>query len=373
MNNFGVYVHFPYCRSKCPYCDFYSRAVKDLNDSELTAAYVSALQKQARNTPDKVVSSIFFGGGTPSLASAGFIETVIKTVKNLWRTAAFLEISLEGNPDSLSVDKMLGFNQAGVNRLSVGVQSLRDENLKFLGRRHDARKALETLEEARKIYDNLSADFIYALPNRTNREWLEDLRRILALNLPHLSLYQLALEEGSFFYKQNKITLPDEETAAFLFELTGDLTAQKGYERYEVSNFAQEGYACRHNLLYWTGGEYVGVGAGACGRYEKDGVFYATQDVRDAAAWLKTQESEKQVLSLQERAEELILTGLRLKKGVSRAVFKDITGQELDSFLNLSSVRTLCAENLIACDSDSLRATDKGVLILNYLITELLV
>lgn len=372
MNNFGVYVHFPYCRSKCPYCDFYSRAVKDLNNAELTSAYVSALQKQAQKTQDKVVSSIFFGGGTPSLASADFVETIIKTVQSLWQTVPLPEISLEGNPDSLNADKMLGFKQAGVNRLSVGVQSLKDDDLKFLGRRHNAGKALETLEEARKIYDNLSADFIYALPNRTNREWREDLQRILSLNLPHLSLYQLALEEGSFFYKQNKITLLDEETAAFLFELTGDLTAQKGYDRYEVSNFAQNGYMCRHNLLYWTGGEYVGVGAGACGRYETDGVFYATQDVRDAAAWLKTQKQETQILSKQERAEELILTGLRLKKGISRAVFKKIIGRELDSFLNLSNVRTLCAEKLIVSDSDSLRATDKGVLILNYLITELL-
>lgn len=371
MSKFGVYVHFPFCRAKCPYCDFYSRPMRDIDEAQWLDAYRKSLKKHAAATSGKTVSSIFFGGGTPSLASPEFIGAIIQTVRELWQTANDAEISLEGNPDSLTADKMRGYRDAGVNRLSVGVQSLNDRELRFLGRLHDARKALDTIQAARGVFDNLSADFIYALPEQSLKDWESALKEILSLDLPHLSLYQLALEENSFFYKKRNVVLPDDDTAAALFEMTTNAAAQRGYTRYEVSNLAKDGFECRHNLLYWTGGEYAGIGAGAGGRYEKDGVFYATKDVPDARLWLQTQQTEIETLTAAERAEELLLTGLRLKKGVSRAAFKSVVGRDLNDFLDLTALERLCAENLMCDDGESIRATRSGVLVLNSLITAL--
>lgn len=345
--------------------------MRDIDEAQWLDAYRKALKKHAAATAGKTVSSIFFGGGTPSLASPAFVGAIIQTVRELWQTADNAEISLEGNPDSLSADKMRGYKDAGVNRLSVGVQSLNDGELRFLGRLHDARKALDTIQAARGVFRNLSADFIYALPHQSPKDWESALKEILSLDLPHLSLYQLALEEGSYFYKRHNVSLPDDDTAATLFEMTTDAAAQRGYTRYEVSNLAKDGFECRHNLLYWTGGEYVGVGAGAGGRYEKSGVFYATKDIPNADLWLQTQQTEIETLTAAERAEELLLTGLRLKKGVSRAAFKSVIGRDLNDFLDLSALERLCEENLMRDDGESIRATRSGVPVLNSLITAL--
>ena len=372
MIPFGVYVHFPFCRSKCPYCDFNSYA-KRFDEKALATAYAAALRKYAKMTADKRVTSVFFGGGTPSLASAGLISFILREIRSLWDVAENAEISLEGNPDSLSDEKIDALRAAGVDRLSVGVQSLNDAELRFLGRIHSAKTALSVLKRAQTVFPVVSADFIYALPDQTMNAWLETLNAALELNLKHLSLYQLTLEEGSFFERQGKIVLPDEETSAMMFEKTDAVMTNAGYTHYEVSNFAKgEQNVCRHNMIYWQGGDYVGVGAGAGGRFAANGVFYATESEKNPALWLKDPTGDaREVLTEKDRADELLITGLRLEKGIDAKRFKEIVGKEYARFIDEDACRRLCEEGFLTADGDGLRATKKGRLILNGLIVQL--
>ena len=372
MIPFGVYVHFPFCRSKCPYCDFNSYA-KRFDEKALANAYAAALRGYAGMTAEKRVTSVFFGGGTPSLASADLISFILREIRVLWDVAENAEISLEGNPDSLSDEKIDALRAAGVDRLSVGVQSLNDAELRFLGRIHSAKTALSVLKRAQTVFPVVSADFIYALPEQTMNAWLETLDAALGLKLKHLSLYQLTLEEGSFFEKQGKIVLPDEETSAMMFEKTDAVMTNAGYTHYEVSNFAKgEQNVCRHNMIYWRGGDYVGVGAGACGRFAANGVFYATESEKDPAVWLKDPTKDaREILTPKDRADELLITGLRLEKGIDAKRFKEIIGKEYTCFIDEDACRRLCDDGLLIVDDDGMRATKKGRLVLNRLIVQL--
>lgn len=372
MSGFGVYIHWPYCRSKCPYCDFASTPAKNFDFDVWQKAYRAALEKYAARTAGKTVSSIFFGGGTPSLMTPELVSSVIETILTLWPAVQDVEISLEANPCSLNEEKMRALHGAGVNRLSIGVQTLNDKDLKFLGRLHSAEQALETVSKAKEIFPRVSADFIYGRPHQTLKDWENELAQILELNLSHLSLYQLTLEEGTYFYKKG-IELPEEELAADMFELTDRMTYRADVPRYEVSNHAAAGQECRHNLLYWNGGEWLGIGPAAHGRFTQDGLFYASAQERSAAAWLDGAEPEEIVLTPKEKAEELIFMGLRTACGIDRKAFKEVMSEEPETFMHPGTLQDYQMDGFIVCDEKGLRATGKGLLILNALCRSLLI
>ncbi len=371
MSRFGIYFHWPFCRSKCPYCDFVSIIGKNIDFQAWRDAYLSVLESYALRTADKKVSSVFFGGGTPSLMPAEIVSEIISAVRRLWDTDENAEISLEANPGTLNHQKMSDFRKAGVNRLSLGIQSLNDNDLKFLGRLHNAETALNALQSAKNIFPEVSADFIYALPHQTFKDWKTQLQRILDLNLSHLSLYQLTIEEGTFFYKKD-IEPPEENLCADMFELTDKMTYLAGIERYEVSNHARKGHECRHNLLYWQGGEWLGIGPAAHGRFFENGRYLATVGENDPKRWLCTRKIAEDSLTLKETAQELILMALRTREGLLRERFKDMTSFEPENFLYEDTLLDYQTDGLIIADKKGLRATAKGLLILNSLCSTLL-
>ncbi|MGN0904679.1 MAG: radical SAM family heme chaperone HemW [Alphaproteobacteria bacterium] len=371
MIPFGIYLHWPFCRSKCPYCDFASFPARKIDFPAWEKAYVRSLEAYAVRTEGKTVSTIFFGGGTPSLMPPELTAALLAAIRRLWPVDSGVEISMEANPGTLDALKMGGFAAAGINRLSIGVQALNDTDLKFLGRLHDTETALEALRNARNIFAEVSADFIYARPNQTLESWKQELERILELNLSHLSLYQLTLEEGTFFHKKG-LELPEEELAADLFETTDRMTYQAGLPRYEVSNHARKGHICRHNLMYWQGGEWLGIGPAAHGRFTQDGTTYATVQERQPSEWLKSRAAREEILTLQERAEELILMGFRTDEGILRDRFREITGRAPEDFMHPGTLADYQADGLLIRDTKGLRLTARGLLILNALIPALL-
>lgn len=372
MSGFGIYIHWPFCRSKCPYCDFASRPEKNLDFQAWKTAYAQSLKSYASRTENKQVSSIFFGGGTPSLMSEELVSFVIETIYSLWKTKENIEISLEANPCSINLEKMRALKKAGINRLSVGVQALNDKDLKFLGRLHTVEQALETIKNAKQVFPFVSADFIYGRPDQSLQDWRVELEKILELNLKHLSLYQLTIEEGTVFYKKG-VQPSEEELAADLFELTDRLTYQAGLERYEVSNHAVKGYECRHNLLYWQGGEWLGIGPAAHGRFTQDGLFYATAQEKNPTAWLNNQTAEETVLTTKEKAEELIFMALRTREGIDRKTFFTVIGKNPEAFTDTGTLQDYQTDGFLVCDQKGIRTTAKGLMILNALCRTLLI
>lgn len=369
--SFGIYIHFPYCRSKCPYCDFASYPAKTIDFALWNEKYADALTAYARRLPDKTVSSVFFGGGTPSLMPPELIGSVIAKIKALWKCADDTEISMEANPCSVDLDKLRAYRAAGITRLSLGVQALNDKDLKFLGRLHSVEQALRAVSDAKQIFDDVSADLIYARPTQTYAQWQSELDQALSLNLKHLSLYQLTLEEGTYFYKKG-LEMPEDALCADLFTLTDRMTYQAGLPRYEVSNHAAKGHECRHNLLYWQRGEWIGIGPAAHGRFTQNGQFIAAAESRIPAEWLEHKGGEEIVLTPKEKAEELILMALRTEKGLSRNDFKTVVGQDFETFLDTDVLQDYQMDGFMVCDKRGLRATAKGILILNALCRSLI-
>lgn len=306
--------------------------------------------------------------------SPELIGFLIEKIKTFWRVSDDVEVSAEVNPCSIDRNKMLLFRKAGVNRLSVGVQSLNDQSLKFLGRLHTAEQALSVINDAKNIFPLLSADFIYALPNQSLKDWENELTHILdsKLNFKHLSLYQLTIEEGSFFHKRG-IRPAGDDLAADMFELTDKLTYQNGLERYEVSNHAVRGYECRHNLLYWTGGEWIGTGPSAHGRYTIKERFFATHQDNDINEWVREQKNEKFVLTSKEKAQELILMGLRTRGGIDRNVFFSVMKVQPEEFFNSETLEDYQTDGLLICDKKGIRATSEGLMILDALCRTVLI
>ena len=335
------------------------------------SAYFKSLKSYAERTSEKTVSSIFFGGGTPSLMSEDLVSFVIETIKSLWTVTEDAEVSIEVNPCSIDRKKMIAFRQAGINRLSVGVQSLNDNSLKFLGRLHSSEQARNVISDAKEIFPKLSADFIYALPHQTLKNWQNELEEILDLNLKHLSLYQLTIEEGTFFYK--KCLQPvEDDLAADMFELTDRLTYQAGIERYEVSNHAVNGHECRHNLLYWNGGEWIGIGPAAHGRFTTKNIFIAAAQSPKTLEWLNGQNCEEIVLNTKEKAQELIFMGLRTREGVDRNLFFSQTGEQPEVYMHKGTLQDYQTDGFLISDQKGIRTTAKGLLILNALCRTLL-
>ena len=332
---FGLYVHWPFCAAKCPYCDFNSHVSASVDHAAWARELVAEVHRVGTLTKGRVLRSVFFGGGTPSLMDPRTVEAILNAVGETWPLANDVEVTLEANPTSVEAQRFAEFRTAGVNRVSMGIQALDDSDLKRLGRMHTAAEALAAFDIARRTFERVSFDLMYGRQDQSLTQWESELSHALRLGLDHVSLYQLTIEDGTAFgarYKAGKFAgLPDDDLSADMFELTHQITADHGLRRYEVSNHARDGAESRHNLIYWRYGDYAGIGPGAHGRLTLDGVKYATEQVRMPAAWLeKTARERREPLTGPEQATELLLMGLRLTEGIDLARYALLAGQPLD-------------------------------------------
>jgi putative oxygen-independent coproporphyrinogen III oxidase len=366
---FGVYVHWPFCLSKCPYCDFNSHVREHIDQARWRAALLVELDHYAAQTAQREVTSLFFGGGTPSLMAPETVAAVIERVRVRWPATRDLEITLEANPTSVEAGHFAAYAEAGVNRVSLGVQALDDAALRFLGRRHSSAEALQAVALARRHFPRVSFDLIYARPHQTREAWREELSRALDQAGDHLSVYQLTIEPDTAFamtHARGDLEVPDEAVGAALFETTQEVLAAAGLPAYEISNHARPGQESRHNLTYWRYGDYVGVGPGAHGRLTLDGRKLATRQHRAPEPWLERVERDghatRQRLELTraERIEEMVMMGLRLTEGVARRAFLRETGEALETVLDPARLARLIEGGFLALDGDGLRATAAG-------------
>ena len=375
---FGVYVHWPFCLSKCPYCDFNSHVRHTAIDEERFArAFAREIETTAARTGAREVTSIFLGGGTPSLMRPETVGAVLDAIGKHWRVAADVEVTLEANPTSVDATRFAGYRTAGVNRVSLGVQALSDAALKELGRLHSVREALDAVAIARKSFERYSFDLIYARTDQTPQAWADELALAIKEAAEHLSLYQLTIEEGTPFFglhAAGKLKTPDEATARALYDVTQEVCGRHGLPAYEISNHAREGAECRHNLVYWRGEEYAGIGPGAHGRLDIDGRRHATATEKRPEAWLMRVEANghgvvtDDVLNGIERADEFLLMGLRLTEGIDPRRYAAISGRPLDE----RRIALLKEEGAITVDADGrVRVTQAGFPVLDAVVADL--
>jgi oxygen-independent coproporphyrinogen-3 oxidase len=378
---FGVYVHWPFCLAKCPYCDFNSHVRERLDPAAWARNITRELDHYAAETPGRRVTSIYFGGGTPSLMDCSSAATIIDHVARRWGLAADAEVTLEANPTSVEAAKLAGFRSAGVNRISMGIQSLNDRDLAFLGRRHSAAEARAALALARRSFDRFSFDVIYARPGQTAAHWATELRAALALAGDHLSVYQLTIEPGTAFhtlFARGDAALPPEGAAAELYELTQEILGAAGMPAYEISNHARPGAECRHNLLYWRYQDYVGVGPGAHGRFAAGGTRLATRQEKAPETWAARvaqdghATAERLPVASDEAVAEAVMMGLRLAEGIDGARFARQTGVMLDDALDARQVARLVAGGFLVRRAGGLVATPAGRAVLNAVAASLL-
>jgi len=382
MEPLALYIHWPFCLAKCPYCDFNSHVRERLPQRRFAAALRAELAWEAARLGRRPLGSIFFGGGTPSLMDPATVAALIADATRLFEPAPDLEITLEANPTSVEAGRLAGFRDAGVNRLSLGVQSLDDRALRLLGRQHSAAQAMAALALARRLFPRLSFDLIYARPGQTLADWRAELRAALALGPDHLSLYQLTIEPGTVFaalHRQGKVVLPDEATAAALYEATGEAAAGAGLLAYEVSNYARPGAESRHNLAYWRYADYAGIGPGAHGRLTLDGRLVATRRHRAPEPWAERVErrghgsTPETALSPAERAREMLLMGLRLSEGIAESRFLARAGVPLAASVHADTLAAARAAGYLAHQDGRLRALPEGRLRLDALLAALVV
>lgn len=375
---FGVYVHWPFCQSKCPYCDFNSHVRHGgIDEIRFLRAYEIEIATTAARVPNRTVSTIFFGGGTPSLMQPSTVETILNCIARHWNIAADVEVTLEANPTSVEATRFHGYRAAGVNRVSLGVQSLDDTALRELGRLHSAREALDAIAIARKIFDRYSFDLIYARPRQSLDDWAAELKRAIAEAAEHLSLYQLTIEPDTPFFglhRSGKLPVPDEDLARDLYDLTQEICADAVLPAYEISNHARPGAECRHNLVYWRGDDYAGVGPGAHGRLTIDGRRVATETAKRPEAWLMRVETNgagvtvSEKLTAGETADEYLLMGLRLAEGIDLARYRALSGRVLDP----ERISILRNEGAIETTPDGrLRVTQSGFPLLDAVVADL--
>ena len=379
---FGIYIHWPFCLSKCPYCDFNSHVAAAIDQAAWRRALLTELEQGAEDTSGRTVTSIFFGGGTPSLMAPATVAALLERIGQLWRLDAEVEITLEANPGTVDAGVFADIRAAGVNRLSLGLQALDDSALAFLGRRHDSRQAIAAVAEAGRHFPRRSFDLIYARPGHSLAGWRAELEQALALAADHLSLYQLTIEPGTAFHPaaaRGDFALPDDDQAAALFELTQEMTAAAGLPAYEISNHARPGAECRHNLLYWQGDDYLGIGPGAHGRVtDRSGQAWAVRRHRAPDVWRASVAknrhgtAERLALTGPQRRSELVMMGLRLTAGLSDRRFRRQTGQSLASALDAAGLQAMIDGGFLEWQGDALRATESGRLVLNSVIAALL-
>ena len=375
---FGIYVHWPFCAAKCPYCDFNSHVRhRPVDEDRFAAAFARELAAMRERTGPRQVTSVFLGGGTPSLMSPSTVAAVLDAVADRWDLAPGVEITLEANPSSVEAERFVGYRKAGVNRLSLGVQALNERDLRLLGRLHGVSEAIRAIELSRQIFPRLSFDLIYARPNQSVEAWAEELEQAIGYAADHLSLYQLTIEEGTPFHALHaagKLVVPDQELAAALYRVTQDITAARGLPAYEISNHAQAGGQSRHNLTYWRYGDYVGVGPGAHGRFVEDGRRTVTFAERMPERWLDLVETRGhgvtggETLTRCEEADEFLLMGLRLTEGIDLVRYQQLAGRPLPP----DRIALLQHHDLVAPVGNSrLRATPDGMIVLDSVVADL--
>jgi putative oxygen-independent coproporphyrinogen III oxidase len=373
---FGVYVHWPFCASKCPYCDFNSHVRGGIDESRFVRAFVREIGHWAAIAPGRRVSSIFFGGGTPSLMSAAAVEAILSAIFEGWTVDASAEITLEANPSSVEAGRFRDYRAAGVNRVSLGVQSLDDRSLRALGRLHTAAEARSAIDVARSTFDRYSFDLIYARAGQAIAEWRVELSEALSISPRHLSLYQLTIEDGTPFaelHARGKITTPNADAARSFYDATAELTEREGLPGYEISNHAVPGEESRHNLLYWRYGEYVGIGPGAHGRVVVSRARHATSNLRAPEAWAAQVEkigcgiTENVCLAPAEEADEALLMGLRLSEGLDLEGLVSLTGYAPHQ----AAIEELVALGLLEQRSSRVMATPMGRPVLNEIVRRL--
>ncbi len=381
MTPLSLYMHWPFCVSKCPYCDFNSHVRENIDERQWQKSLVAELYHAKSLTPNHRLQTIFFGGGTPSLMSPETVRLLITTACSLWPTQDKMEVSLEANPNSYDAVKFQEFADAGINRLSLGIQSLNEKALHTLGRAHNVDDAYHALTSARNIFSNLSFDLIYARPQQTREEWKAELEHALQFQADHMSLYQLTIEKGTAYFtlhQRGDLVIPDGDVAADLYDLTTDLMRQHGYDDYEVSNYAKPGYACQHNLNYWTYQDYIGVGPGAHGRFTMSCKHHPPQKVaqkcfRAPETWLEKVEKtghgfeDLLPLSTKEQVKETLMMGLRLKEGVDMAPLSAMAGP----ILSHRTQTLLIDEGVLHNNFQKIIVTPKGRKILNSVLNYL--
>ncbi|WP_170342639.1 radical SAM family heme chaperone HemW [Ruegeria arenilitoris] len=374
---FGLYVHWPFCEAKCPYCDFNSHVSRNIDQKQWLDSYLSELKRSAAEAPDRVLNTIFFGGGTPSLMAPETVAAVIDTARSLWRPANDMEITLEANPGSVEAGRFAAYRDAGVNRISMGIQAMNDEDLRRLGRIHTVAEARAAFDIARTCFDRVSFDLIYARQYQTLEAWRAELTEALSMAIDHLSLYQLTIETGTAFgdrYSVGKLRgLPEDDSAADMYLATQEICEAHGMPAYEVSNHAVPGAESRHNLIYWRYGDYVGIGPGAHGRITVNGQRIATETRLAPNAWLNaaTQgngEKLRTPLTAEEQANEYLMMCLRLTEGLDMDRFNRLSGHPLPQ----PKLDYLQDIGMITQDGPRVSATADGRAVLNAVIRELL-
>jgi putative oxygen-independent coproporphyrinogen III oxidase len=375
---FGLYVHWPFCLSKCPYCDFNSHVRHAaIDEARHVRAFVAEIAATAARVPGRTVSTIFFGGGTPSLMQPGTVGAILDAIGKHWTIAPDVEVTLEANPTSVEATRFRGYRAAGVNRVSLGVQALNDTELKALGRLHTAQEALDAVAIARKAFERYSFDLIYARPGQTPQAWASELKRAIAEAAEHLSLYQLTIEQDTPFaalHAAGKLVTPDEDVARTLYDTTQEICSAAGLPAYEISNHARPGAQCRHNLVYWRGHEYAGIGPGAHGRLDIAGERRATATERRPEAWLMRVEAlghgvvTNETLSHVEIADEFLMMGLRLAEGIEPARYEQLAGRPLEE----RRIAILREEGAVEVTPEGrLRVTQAGFPVLDAVVADL--
>ena len=364
LQQLAIYIHWPFCKSKCPYCDFNSHVREGLEQADWLKAYLEELRFYQGKTGEREVKSIFFGGGTPSLMDVSTVSAIIEEIDKLWGIPQGAEITLEANPTSVEIDKLIGFKSAGVNRVSLGIQSLRDADLKALGRQHSAQEALHALKTASQVFDRYSFDLIYAREGQSLNDWREELEEALQYNGGHMSVYQLTIEEGTKFHtlhQRGELIIPEEDLAADMYELTQEIMDKNNLPLYEVSNHARLGDESQHNLVYWNYGDYIGVGAGAHGRVIIDGQKIATRNHKVPEIWLEQIGKHKEeIIDAKKQLYERLMMGLRLAQGVKfDEAFHDI--------INKEKLQVLIDEGFVELDKN-IKVTQAGMQRLNAVL-----
>jgi oxygen-independent coproporphyrinogen-3 oxidase len=374
---FGLYLHWPFCEAKCPYCDFNSHVSREIDQSRWLRAYLREIDRYAGMLPGRVLNSVFFGGGTPSLMDPDVVAAILERVRQSWPQANDLEVTLEANPGSVEAGRFRGYAEAGVLRVSMGIQALNDTDLRRLGRIHNVAEAHQAFDIARKNFDRVSFDLIYARQDQTVAAWQAELREALNMAVDHLSLYQLTIEQGTAFadrYAKGGLKgLPQEDAAADMYEATQEICAQAGMEAYEVSNHAKPGAESRHNLIYWRYGDYVGIGPGAHGRVTLKGQRHATEAWSNPDRWLRAVdagEAEKEFAAVdpKDQAAEYLMMGLRIREGIDVVRYEALAGEPLSAD-KLSELRDL---GMIEQDAQRLWVTEQGRPVLNAVLRDLL-
>jgi len=375
---FGVYIHWPFCLAKCPYCDFNSHVSREVDHAQWRAALLAELRHAARLTGPRRVDTVFFGGGTPSLMQAQTVAALIEEIDKLWGLKPGAEISLEANPTSVEAARFAAFAKAGVNRISMGIQSLNDVDLKALGRMHSVSEALKAFDIAKAQFDRVSFDLIYARQSQTPKSWFAELRKALDLAVDHLSLYQLTIEQGTRFgdlYEKGKLRhLPPDDAAADMYLGTREICAEYGLNGYEISNYARQGAESRHNLIYWRYGDYAGIGPGAHARLTLNGNRTAFQTQINPQKWLESTAKHghgmltPETLSLEDQSIEYLMMSMRLTEGSDMRRFEQLAGRQISPV----RIAQLTEMGMICVEGHTLKATAEGRPVLNSLLTELL-